>query len=89
MAQLQLLRPAEVAALIGIHRVTLHTWVRKGRFPAPFKVGQQRQPIPGIRRGRLDRRPRIRRVRRRGVAPQKSETRPACADVGGSRHSPK
>ena len=41
MAQLQLLRPAEVAALIGIHRVTLYTWVRKGRFPAPFKVGQQ------------------------------------------------
>ncbi len=41
MAQLQILRPAEVAALVGVHRVTLYKWARQGRFPAPFKIGKR------------------------------------------------
>ena len=36
---LQIMRPKQVAELIGIHRVTLHRWVRAGTFPAPRRYG--------------------------------------------------
>lgn len=34
-----IMRPAQVAERIGIHRVTLYKWVREGRFPPPAKLG--------------------------------------------------
>jgi len=38
-ADLQLLRPAEVASLLGVHRSTLWRWVKRGGFPAPLQLG--------------------------------------------------
>ena len=38
-ANLQLLRPAQVAALLNVHRCTIWRWVSQGRFPAPLKMG--------------------------------------------------
>ena len=39
-AQLQLLRPAQVASLIGVNRTTLWRWTKKGSFPAPVQLGR-------------------------------------------------
>lgn len=34
-----IMRAAQVAERIGIHRVTLHKWVKDGNFPAPARLG--------------------------------------------------
>lgn len=34
-----IMRAAQVAERIGIHRVTLYAWIRAGNFPAPARLG--------------------------------------------------
>ena len=34
-----IMRAAQVAQRLGIHRVTLHKWVKAGNFPAPARLG--------------------------------------------------
>jgi prophage regulatory protein len=33
-----MLRPAQVAGLLGVNRSTLWRWAREGRFPKPVKL---------------------------------------------------
>lgn len=37
---LRLLRAAELAALLSIHIVTVHKWVRVGKLPKPVRIGR-------------------------------------------------
>jgi len=39
-ADLRLLRPAQVAEALSIHRSTLWRWVKRGDFPAPIQLGR-------------------------------------------------
>ena len=39
-ADLQLLRPVQVASLLGVDRTTIWRWCRAGTFPAPIKIGR-------------------------------------------------
>ena len=34
-----IMRPAQVAERLGIHRVTLYKWIRSGHFPPPAQLG--------------------------------------------------
>ena len=35
-----IMRPAQVAQHLGIHRVTLYKWIERGDFPKPAKIGR-------------------------------------------------
>ncbi len=35
----KLLSTAEVAERLGVHRITVQLWIRKGYFPNAYKVG--------------------------------------------------
>ena len=39
-ADLQLLRPGQVAGLLGVHRCTLWRWIQRGDFPEPLRIGR-------------------------------------------------
>ncbi len=41
MATLKLVRPDELAAMLGVCRHTIYHWVRHGQFPEPIKIGQR------------------------------------------------
>lgn len=41
MATLKLVRPDELAAMLGVCRHTIYHWVRCGRFPEPIKIGER------------------------------------------------
>lgn len=41
MATLKLVRPDELAAMLGVCRHTIYHWVRHGRFPEPIKIGER------------------------------------------------
>lgn len=36
---LQLVRPAELARLLGVSRTSLWSWRKRGKFPAPVRLG--------------------------------------------------
>ena len=36
---LQMYRPAQLAALLGVHKITLYKWLRSGHLPPPVKIG--------------------------------------------------
>jgi len=38
---IQMVRPAQAAALLGVHRATLYRWVRDGALPPPVKLGSR------------------------------------------------
>ena len=37
---LRILRPAEVADLLGLHRCTIWRWIKRGDFPEPLQLGR-------------------------------------------------
>ena len=39
-ADLRILRPAEVAKTLCVHRCTLWRWIKQGAFPAPLQLGR-------------------------------------------------
>ena len=39
-SDLQILRPAQVASVLGVHRATLWRWIKRGDFPAPLQLGR-------------------------------------------------
>ena len=39
-ADLRIMRPAEVANTLGVHRCTLWRWIKRGNFPAPLQLGR-------------------------------------------------
>lgn len=39
-ADLRILRPAEVAKTLGVHRCTLWRWIQDDAFPRPVKLGR-------------------------------------------------
>ena len=39
----QLVHRAELLAVLGVSYVTLWTWVRQGKFPAPIETGDSHQ----------------------------------------------
>ena len=41
-AELQMVRPAEAAALLRAHRATLYKWVKEGELAPPVKLGKRR-----------------------------------------------
>lgn len=48
---LQLLRPAQVASLLNVHRCTLWRWMKAGNFPEPVKLGAK---ATGFRRSDVE-----------------------------------
>jgi predicted DNA-binding transcriptional regulator AlpA len=42
----QTLNQREVAQLLGVSPLTLRSWIRKGRFPKPLKIGLRRLHWP-------------------------------------------
>ena len=48
---LQILRPAEVAETLGVHRSTLWRWRQRGDFPAPLRLGPN---AVGFRRSAIE-----------------------------------
>ena len=50
-----LLRVEHVSQLIGLGRTTIWTYVNRGEFPRPVKLGRARHWMAAARRNRLDR----------------------------------
>ena len=41
METLKILRLPAVITMLGVSKPTIYLWIKRGRFPAPLKIGQK------------------------------------------------